>query len=122
MLAAQGLAPGWFEVEASAFIEEGGRLSARFEAEYDLLLTQRWILQPRLETNVSMQADSARGLGSGVNDVELGLRLRYEIKRQFAPYIGVNWTRKLGTTANAARAAGEGVSEASVVAGVRAWF
>ncbi|MCU0951059.1 MAG: copper resistance protein B [Burkholderiaceae bacterium] len=122
VIGAQGLAPGWFEVGASAFVEEGGRLSARFEAEYDLLLTQRWILQPRIESNVSAQADAARGLGSGVNDVELGVRLRYELRRELAPYIGVNWTRKVGATADLARGAQEDVSERSVVIGIRAWF
>lgn len=121
VLALQGLAPYWFNVEASAFFR-GGDVSGRVEAEYDQLLTQRLILQPRFETNVAASADLARGIGSGFNDVSLGLRLRYEIKREFAPYIGVTWTRKLGNTADLARLAGEDVRQFAVVAGIRVWY
>lgn len=109
VIAIEGLAPYWFEVNASAFIGNG--LSGRLEAEYDQLLTQRWILQPRAEVNFSGSADEERGVRSGVNDVELGLRLRYEIRREFAPYIGVHWARRVG----------EG-SDTALVLGVRAWY
>ena len=122
VLAIQGLAPYWFEVEGSAFLNNKGDLSGRFEAEYDLLFTQRLILQPRLETNIAASADTARGIGSGFNDVQFGLRLRYEIKREFAPYIGISWTRKLGNTADIARRQGEDVRSFAVIAGVRMWF
>ena len=122
VLAVQGLAPYWFEVEASTFLDEKGKLSARFEAEYDQLLTQRWILQPRIEANFSASRDEERGLGRGFNDVEIGLRLRYEFRRQFAPYIGVSWTRQLGATADIARGENEEVSEKAVVLGVRIWL
>ncbi|HCY62211.1 MAG TPA: copper resistance protein B [Oxalobacteraceae bacterium] len=121
VLAIQGLAPYWFNVEASVFVGSG-RASGRFEAEYDQLLTQRLILQPRIETNFSGSADARRGIGSGLNDVELGLRLRYEFRREFAPYIGVAWTRKLGDTADLARQAGRDVSSSALVAGLRIWY
>src|SRR5690606_4587096 len=118
----QGLAPYWFEVEASAYLAEGGDVSARFEAEYDILFTQRLILQPRFETGLAASRDRERGIGRGFNDVTLGLRLRYEIKREFAPYIGVTWTRALGETADFARREGEDINEFAVVAGVRMWY
>jgi copper resistance protein B len=121
VLAIQGLAPYWFNVEASAFVRSG-EVVARLEAEYDQLLTQRLILQPRIESNLSNASDPVRGVGRGVNDVQLGLRLRYEIQREFAPYIGINWTRKLGDTASLARARGEDVRAASIVLGLRIWY
>jgi copper resistance protein B len=118
----QGLARYWFDVEATAYVGESGRTAARFEAEYDLLLTQRLILQPKMETNLYGTSDPGRNIGSGLSDMELGLRLRYEIKRQFAPYVGVSWQRKFGNTADFARAAGEDVRSTTFVAGVRLWF
>lgn len=118
----QGLAPYWFEVEATGYVSEGGKLSARFEAEYDFLFSQRLILQPLVETTFAAYAEPERGVGQGFNDIELGLRLRYEIRRQFAPYIGITWSRKLGDTADLARRANEDVTERAVVAGVRLWF
>ena len=120
VLAIQGLAPYWFGVEASLFFGNG--LSGRLEAEYDQLLTQRLILQPRIHTTFAGSSDPERGIGSGVNDVELGLRLRYEIRREFAPYIGVDWKRKFGGTADLARAEGHDVSERALVLGVRVWY
>lgn len=120
VLAIQGLAPYWFATEASLFFGNG--VSGRLEAEYDQLITQRWILQPRIETNFAGSSDPARGIGSGVNDLDLGLRLRYEIRREFAPYIGVNWTRRFGETADLARAAGRDASERALVLGVRVWY
>lgn len=121
VLALQGIAPYWFNVEASAFFR-GGNISGRLEAEYDQLLTQRLILQPRIDSNFSTSADPARGVGRGINDVELSLRLRYEIKREFAPYIGITWARKLGDTADIARGRGEDARSTTVVVGLRAWF
>lgn len=121
VLAIQGLAPYWFNVEASAFFGNGN-LSGRLEAEYDQLITQRLILQPRLETNFSGSADTVRGIGRGINDIELGLRLRYEIRREFAPYVGIDWTRRLGDTADLARAQGRDVRETALVLGLRVWY
>jgi len=118
----QGLAPHWFEVDASAFISEDRDISARLEAEYDLLLTQRLILQPRFETNFAAQEVPELGIGSGINNVELGARLRHEITREFAPYLGVSWTRKLGETADFARAGGGGVDTTSLLLGLKVWF
>lgn len=118
----QGLAPYWFEVEATAYVGENGRSAARLEASYDLLFTQRLILQPNVEINLYGKNDPAREIGSGLSDIDFGLRLRYEIRRQFAPYIGVSWKRKFGTTANFARAAGKDTSDTQLVAGMRIWF
>lgn len=121
-LGVQGLAPYWFETEATAYVDEKGKFSARVETEYDLLLTQRLILQPRLGTSFYASDERARGIGKGFNELEVGLRLRYEIRRQFAPYIGVTWSRKLGETADLAREENEDVKEAAIVVGLRMWF
>jgi len=118
----QGLAPYWFEIDANIFVSGRGDVSARFEAEYDLLLTQRLIIQPRTELNFAVQSVEDFGVGSGLSTAEVGLRLRYEIKRQFAPYVGVNWVRSVGETADFARADAENVGAVSVVAGLRLWF
>jgi copper resistance protein B len=118
----QGLAPGYFEVDLNGFVSEEGDFSGRLKAEYDLLITQRLILQPKVEINIAAQDVPELGIGQGLNDVELGLRLRYEIVREFAPYIGVTWHRKLGETANFARREGEDVDEFAMLAGVRFWF
>lgn len=122
VLGVEGVAPYWFEVEAAAFLSDKGDLSARLEGSYDLRLTQRLILEPRAEANVAFSDDRAVGVASGVSDVELGLRLRYAITPEFAPYVGVNWERKLGETADLARAADEPRSDARFAVGVRAWF
>lgn len=118
----QGLAPYFFEIDAAAFLSDEGDVSARFEAEYDLLITQRLVLQPRAEVSLAVQEVRELGIGSGVNDVELGLRLRYEFAPEFAPYVGVGWERKLGETADFARDEGEDVDSFALVAGVRLWF
>jgi len=117
-----GLAPYWFEVEPALFVSEDGDVSARLSATYDALLTQRLVLQPRLDVNVALQDVPKFGVGSGFNNVELGLRLRYEIRREFAPYVGVTWLRQLGATSGLARAAGATVEELRFVAGVRLWW
>jgi copper resistance protein B len=118
----EGLAPYWFEVEPSLFISEDGDVSARFTASTDLLLTQRLILQPRIDLNAAGQSASRFGVEEGFNDVELGLRLRYEVHRQFAPYAGASWLRRLGETADLSRRNGGGVQDFRVVLGVRVWF
>jgi len=121
-LGVQGLAPYWFDVEATAYVGEDGRSAARLEASYDLLFTQRLILQPNVEINLYGKNDADREIGAGLSDIDLGLRLRYEIRRQFAPYVGVSWKRKFGKTADFARAAGKDTSDTQFVAGVRIWF
>lgn len=118
----QGLAPYWFDVEATLYAGEAGRTAARFKAEYDLLFTQRLIVQPEAEINLYGKADPARQIGSGVSDLDLGIRVRYEFRREFAPYIGVTWRRLFGGTAAQARAAGGGTSDVQGVAGLRVWF
>jgi len=118
----QGLAPYWFDVEATTYVGQSGRTALRFEAEYELLLTQRLILQPRFEANLYGRDDPQRHIGAGLSDAELGVRLRYEITRQFAPYVGVDFTRRFGKTADFVRAAGESVFEPQLVAGLHIWF
>ena len=121
-LGIQGLAPYWFEVDAAAYIGEQGRTALRLSAEYELLLTQKLVLQPRIEANFYGQQDAAKGLGSGLSSLITGMRLRYEIRREFAPYVGVEWGGKFGATADYARAAGMRTKETRVVAGVRFWY
>ncbi|MGK2911592.1 MAG: copper resistance protein B [Sphingobium sp.] len=118
----EGLAPYWFEVETQAFLSDKGDAHLRLEGSYDQRITQRLILQPAAEVNIAAQDVPELGIGSGFSDIELGLRLRYEIAREFAPYVGVNWERKLGDSARKARLAGESASARSVVMGVRFWF
>ncbi len=118
----QGLAPYWFEVEATAYVGEGGRMHARFEVEYELLLTNRAILQPLIEADLFSASDPGRGVGAGLSTTDAGFRLRYEFRREVAPYIGVVWGRKWGRTADAARATGEETSGARFVTGLRLWF
>lgn len=118
----EGLAPYWFDLEVTAYLGDNGRSALRFESEYELLLTQRLILQPKAELNIYGKSDPERGIGSGVSDASLGLRLRYEITRQFAPYVGVQYSRKLGNTADLARHEGEDPGETQWLAGVRFWF
>lgn len=118
----QGLAPYWFEVEGALFLSTKGDLLGRIEGYYDQRITQKLILQPMAEFNLSAQDVPEIGIGSGLSDVELGLRLRYEIVKEFAPYVGVEWARKVGDTARFARAAGDDANSVSLVAGVRVWF
>lgn len=118
----QGLAPYFFEVDGSVAISDAGDISASFEAEYDLPITQRLWGQPRLETSVAVQEVEKFGVGSGFNNVQLGFRMRYEIRREFAPYLGISWNRKLGQTANFTRLEGGQVSIFGLVGGVRLWF
>ena len=118
----QGLAPYWFEVDAAAYVGEEGRSALRLEAEYELLLTQKLILQPKIEMNFYGKSDVERGLGSGLSDVSVALRLRYEIRREFAPYIGIERAAKVGGTADYARAAGKDAEETRFIAGLRFWW
>ena len=118
----QGLALYNFEAEATAFIGENGQSAARLQGDYDILLTNRLILQPTAEFNFYGKNDPQRGVGSGLSESEMGLRLRYEIRREFAPYIGVTWNRSYGKTADYARDEGADRSEVRLVLGVRMWF
>lgn len=118
----EALFPYWFEAEGALFLSDKGELLGRLEGTYDFRLAQRLVLQPRAELNFAAEDIPSRGVGSGLSDLELGLRLRHEIKREFAPYVGVVWSRKTGDTARFARAEGEGVEDTRVVVGLRAWF
>lgn len=118
----QGMPLYAFEAEATAFIGENGQTAARLEGDYEILLTNRLILQPTAEVNFYGKNDPERGIGSGLANTEVGLRLRYEIRREFAPYIGVTWNRAYGNTADLLREEGGDVSEARFVAGIRLWF
>jgi len=121
-LGVQGLAPYWFEVDATAYVGNSGRTALRVGVEYELLLTQRLVLQPRAEANFYGKSDTERDIGGGLSDATAGLRLRYEVTRQVAPYVGVEWTGKFGNTKDLVRAAGERTSDTRVVAGLRFWF
>lgn len=118
----EGLAPYWFEVGAHAFVSNKGDVHFRLEAEHDMRLTQRLILQPSVEIDAAAQDVPELGIGAGFEKIELGARLRYEFAREFAPYVGVHWERKLGETARWARANGDSPSAVSAVIGIRAWF
>ena len=121
-LAIEGLAPRFFDVEASLFLSNKGELLARAEGYYDQRITQRLILQPRAELNFAAQSSRDIGVGKGLSDGEIGLRLRYEIKREFAPYVGVQYQRAFGDARRFRREAGESVGGLSVLFGIRTWF
>lgn len=118
----QGLVPYFFEIDAAAFLSDEGDVTARFEAEYDQLITQKLILQPRVEFELAAQDIPELDIGRGVSSLKTELRLRYEFVPEFAPYIGVGYERQMGKTADFVRAAGEDVGEWSALVGVRTWF
>lgn len=118
----QGLAPYWFELDTALFVSHEGDVSARAEVEYEFFLGQRLILMPRAELNFAFQDVPRLGIGRGLSDTELGLRLRYEIKREFAPYVGVSWVGSTGRTADFDRLNGRATSGFMVVGGLRLWF
>ena len=117
----EGLAPYYFDFEPTLYFRDGGHMAARVAGSYNMLITQRLILQPQLEMNFYNQDDPARGLGSGLADLDSGLRLRYEFSRKFAPYIGFTYSGKFGNTAQYARQSGEPVHAPRLVFGVRVW-
>ena len=121
-LGIEGLAPLFFHVSATAYASSEGHYAGKVEGSYDLLLTQRLILQPQIEMNFYSKADPARRIGSGFADLDTGLRLRYEFSRKFAPYIGVAYEGRFGGTADFARAGGERASDVRFLAGIRAWL
>lgn len=118
----QGVAPYWFEMGAAAFLSSEGDLTARIEAEYDQRLTQKWILQPALELDLSASDIPELEIGSGLTSVTAGLRLRYEIRKEFAPYVGVEWSRAFGDTADYLKARGGEADDTRLVVGLKAWF
>lgn len=118
----KGLAPYWIETDAALFINDAGQVNARLTLEYEMMFSQRLVLIPELSVNLFSQKDDAAETGSGLSDMAFGLRLGYEIKREFAPYIGIHRTQKFGGTADHAREAGEVTSDTQFVLGIRAWF
>jgi copper resistance protein B len=118
----QGLAPQWFETEATLYASDAGRTAARLKAQYDVLLTQRLVLQPFVEVNLYGRSDPQRQLGSGLSDLEASLRLRYELNRRLAPYVGVAWLRRFGGTADFAHAEGGRAAELLLSVGLKAWL
>ena len=118
----QGLAPYWFEMEATVYLGASGQSVARLEADYELLFTNRLVLQPLVELNLYGKTNSERGIGAGVSELDAGLRIRYEFRREFAPYVGVIWTNAFGQTADFAKAAGESTGGRRFVAGLRLWY
>jgi len=122
VLGIQGLAPYFFDIDAALFVGEAGRTAARVSIDYDLLFTQKLILSPEIKINAYGQTDNETGTGSGLSDINAGLRLRYELRREVAPYIGVDWNKKFGGTANFARHNNETISDTQWVLGLRVWF
>src|SRR3990170_6864165 len=118
----QGLAPYWIELEAAAFLSEDGDLTAAVEVEHDMRITQRLILQPRAELSFAAQDIPDLRVGAGVTEVAVGLRLRYQVLPRFAPYLGAEYTARVGETADRARAWGEDPNRLSFLVGVRTWF
>ncbi len=118
----QGLAPYFFQVAPTFYFRDGGHVAGRLTGSYDLFITQRLIAQPELEMNFYSKPDPERQTGSGLSDLDTGLRLRYEFSRKFAPYIGFAYTRKFGDTAVFARQAGETVSDPRLIFGFRVWY
>ena len=122
VLGVQGLSPYRFDIEPTLFLSQKRQLSGRFTATYDLSLSQRLILQPRFETNVAVQRDEEIGVGAGWNDAEIGVRVRYELRREFAPYFGVTWKESFGATHQLTTQVGGDPSHFVVAIGARAWF
>lgn len=118
----EGIAPYWLHVTGQLFLSDKGDFRARLEGSYDERITQRLIFQPRVELNFSAQDMPAIGVGSGLTNFELGARLRYEIRKEFAPYVGVEWSGRNGDTARYARLAGDKPNAVNFVAGIRFWF
>jgi len=118
----EGLAPYFYEIDSAVFIGVSGQVGLRLQAEYEILFTQKLILTPEIEVNFHSKDDAEIGIGSGLSDSQIGLRLRYEIRREFAPYLGVNWNNKFGNTADFAKNVGGKVKDSQIVLGIRAWF
>ena len=118
----EGLVPYNYEFESSLFIDQNGAVSARLSFNKDMLLTQRLILQTRFETNAAIQRVEDFSTGSGLNNLEFGARLRYEIRRELAPYVGISLDRSFGETATIVRQDGGDSTQVRFVVGVRAWF
>lgn len=122
VVAIKGVAPYLIEVDASAFIGKSGRTALRLDAEYEYMFSQKLVLSPEVEINIFGKDDEATSTGKGLSNIDVGLRLRYELSREFAPYIGINWGKKYGNTATFVGNEGEDIEDAQLVTGVRFWF
>ncbi|MBA5249401.1 MAG: copper resistance protein B [Gammaproteobacteria bacterium] len=118
----KGLTPYLFEMDVALFIGESGRAAIGLDVEYEYMFSQKLILSPEVEMSIFAKDDELTGTGKGLSSIEAGLRLRYEISREFAPYIGINWEKKYGNTADFARDENEDIEDAQIVVGVRFWF
>lgn len=118
----QGVAPYWIETDAALFLADDGLVNARVTLEQELMLTQKLVLMPEFEVNLYSKADNQTDIGSGLSDTIFSLRVGYELRREFTPYVGVNWQRKYGGSADHAREAGEPVSDTRLLVGIKAWF
>jgi copper resistance protein B len=118
----QGLAPYWFEVASNLSVGSGGRTALDLSAEYELLISQRLILQPRVVVSAYGKDDVQNGVGKGLSSIIAGIRMRYEFNRQFAPYVGVEWTGQYGNTADFSKLDGRSTKQTQWVAGIRFWF
>ena len=121
-LGVKGLAPYYIDIDAALFAGDNGRTAARLKAEKEIMLTQKTALLPELELNLYGKDDPAMGIGSGLSDAKVGLRLLHEVRREFAPYIGVEWSKKFGGTAEHARDHGESTEDTRAVVGIHGWF
>lgn len=121
-LGVQGLAVGFWNVAATAYARDNGHYALRTDASYDLYLTQRLVLQPQFETNWYTRQDRGRGVGAGLSDIDMGLRLRYDVTRKLSPYIGVAYQRRFGGTGRLAREGGGTVDDTRFLVGLRTWF
>ncbi|HTF68556.1 MAG TPA: copper resistance protein B [Edaphobacter sp.] len=117
----QGLAPNFFEFSPTFYFSDGGNVGGRLEGSYDLRVTQRLVVQPQAELNFYNKSDPERGTGSGLSDLDAGVRLRYAISRKFAPYLGFAYTGKYGDAASFARQAEDAVDSPTFVFGIRIW-
>jgi len=118
----EGLAPDFVQLETTLYFREEGHIAGKVAASYDLKLTQRLVAQPQVEMNGYSKPDPTRGIGTGLTDIDTAIRLRYEIRRKFAPYIGFAYTNQFGSTADESRRSGESVSHQRFVFGLRAWY
>lgn len=121
-LSMKGVTPYFFTVDAGVFIGDSGQIAVVLDAEYDALITQKLILSPEIDISAYSENDVALNIGSGLSSMDFSLRLRYEMRREFAPYIGLNWSKKWGETADLVEAAGEDADDMHWVAGIRSWF
>jgi copper resistance protein B len=118
----EGLAPNFFEVEPTFYFRDGGHVAGKITGSYDLKITQRLIAQPELEMNFYSKPDQDKGLGTGLTDLDTGLRLRYEFRRKLAPYVGFAYSDQYGSTAASSRRSGEAVSNPRFIFGMRVWY